>query len=172
MISNTMKPLVSIIIPTYNSEKTITKCLESIKNQTYESIETIVVDSYSKDRTVELIKSYDTKVIRGYFNKPRARNVGVLSSSGDYIIMADADFVFEPDLVSEVVKCFKKENCDAIFIPEEYLGDSFLGKCKNLEKKIYHGNEIIEAPRVYKRWVFHKILFDEKTRDPMNTTST
>jgi len=46
------KPLVSVVIPTYNSEKTLKKCLESIKRQTYKNIEIIVVDKFSKDRTV------------------------------------------------------------------------------------------------------------------------
>jgi len=42
-------PLVSVVIPTYNSEKTLAKCLESIKNQTYKNVELIVVDNYSRD---------------------------------------------------------------------------------------------------------------------------
>ncbi|AEF97132.1 glycosyltransferase family 2 protein [Methanotorris igneus] len=54
--------LVSVIIPTYNSEKTIGICLESIKNQTYKNIEIIVVDKFSNDNTVEIAKKYTDKV--------------------------------------------------------------------------------------------------------------
>ncbi|MFH7873662.1 MAG: glycosyltransferase, partial [Candidatus Aenigmatarchaeota archaeon] len=53
-MKNAPKPLVSIIIPTYNSEKTLAKCLESIKNQSYKNIEIIVVDRFSKDKTAEI----------------------------------------------------------------------------------------------------------------------
>ena len=51
-------PLVSIIIPTYNSEKTLPLCLESIKRQTYKNIEVIVLDNFSIDRTVDIAKRY------------------------------------------------------------------------------------------------------------------
>ena len=52
------KPLVSVIIPTYNSEKTLPLCLESIKRQTYKNIEVIIVDNFSVDRTVDIAKRY------------------------------------------------------------------------------------------------------------------
>lgn len=160
------KPLVSILLPTSNSEKTLAKCLESIKNQSYKDIEVIVVDRFSKDKTVEIAKNYGVRVIQGYLNKPEARNVGILNSNGEYIFIADSDFVFEQGLVKEVLKCFEEEGCDAVFVPEEYMGDSFLKRCKTLEKMIDQGAEVIEAPRVYKKWVFTRALFDEKNDGP------
>ena len=60
-------PLVSVIIPTYKSSRTLEKCLESIKNQTYKNIEIIVVDNNSTDNTKEIAKKFTQKVI------PRAR---------------------------------------------------------------------------------------------------
>ena len=56
------KPLVSVIIPTKNSSKTLTQCLDSIKNQDYENIEIIVVDNHSKDNTLEIAKCYTNTV--------------------------------------------------------------------------------------------------------------
>jgi probable beta-1,3-galactosyltransferase len=55
-------PLVSVIIPTYNSSRTLEKCLKSIKNQTYKNIEIIVVDNNSIDNTKEIAKKYTGKV--------------------------------------------------------------------------------------------------------------
>jgi glycosyltransferase involved in cell wall biosynthesis len=55
-------PLVSVIIPTYNSSRTLKKSLESIKNQTYENIEIIVVDNNSKDNTKDIALEYTDKV--------------------------------------------------------------------------------------------------------------
>ncbi len=54
-------PLVSVIIPTYNSSRTLEKCLESIKNQTYKNVEIIVVDNNSTDNTKEIAKKYTGK---------------------------------------------------------------------------------------------------------------
>jgi glycosyltransferase involved in cell wall biosynthesis len=160
------EPLVSIVIPTYNSEKTLAKCLESIKNQTYKNIEVIVVDKFSKDRTVEIAKRFGAKVFVEMLNKPEARNYGILKSKGKYVILADADFVFENSLVEEVVKIFEEKRVDALFIDEVYYGKSFWRNCRNLEKMLYSGNELIESPRAYKKEIFKKILFDEKNEGP------
>lgn len=56
-----VKPLVSVVIPTFNSEKYVEKCLQSVRNQTYDNIEIIVVDKNSKDRTVEIAEKYRDK---------------------------------------------------------------------------------------------------------------
>jgi len=58
-----MKELISINIPTYNSEKTLRKCLETVKSQTYKNMEIIIIDSYSKDKTLGIAKKYDCKII-------------------------------------------------------------------------------------------------------------
>jgi glycosyltransferase involved in cell wall biosynthesis len=144
----------------------LAKCLESIKNQTYKNIEVIVVDKFSKDRTVEIAKKFGAKVIVEMLNKPEARNYGILKSKGKYVILADADFVFENSLVEEAVKIFEEKRVDALFIDEVYYGKSFWRNCRNLEKMIYSGNELIESPRAYRREVFKRVLFDEKNEGP------
>ena len=64
--------LVSVIVPTKNSERTLAKCLDSIRNQTYKSIEIIVVDNNSIDSTKEIAKRFTKKV----YNKGPERSVG------------------------------------------------------------------------------------------------
>ncbi len=160
------KPLVSIIIPTKNSEGTLFNCLDSIKNQTYKNIEVVIVDKFSKGSVVERANGYGAKVIAGPYNKPAARNIGIMNSSGDILLFADADFIFENTLIEEIVNIFQHEPCDAIFVPEEYLGHGFLGDCRTLEKRCYQEVSAIEAPRVYKRWVCSKLLFDEANEGP------
>jgi glycosyltransferase involved in cell wall biosynthesis len=160
------KPLVSVVIPTFNSEKTIGKCLESIKNQTYKNVEIIVVDKNSNDKTVEIAKRYGVRVIKGNYNKPQARNIGILNAKGEIVFLSDSDFVLEKELIKEAVEVFRKNKCDAIFVPEEFEEKNFISSCKNLEKIIYKGNKIIESPRIYKRWVFDEVIFDEKNEGP------
>jgi glycosyltransferase involved in cell wall biosynthesis len=59
------KPLVSVIIPTKNSESTIDYCLRSIRGQTYTNIEVIVVDNYSRDKTEEVAQKYGKVLSKG-----------------------------------------------------------------------------------------------------------
>ena len=63
LINWKMKKLVSVTIPTFNSEKTLEKTLEKVKTQTYENIEIIIIDSYSNDKTLEIAKKFNAKVI-------------------------------------------------------------------------------------------------------------
>ncbi len=83
-----MFPLVSVNIATYNSEKTLVKCLDSIKEQTYKNIEIIIMDSYSKDKTLDIAKSYGTKIVFAP-TLATARKAGADVSQGDYIFILD-----------------------------------------------------------------------------------
>ena len=93
--------LVSIVIPVYNEEKYITKCLNSVLSQTYKNIEIIVVDDKSIDNTVALIEKIDDKRIKlikldkngGVAN---ARNKGILLAKGDYLCFLDGDDFWVP----------------------------------------------------------------------------
>lgn len=90
--------LMSIIIPAFNAEKYIGRCLESIKEQTYTEWEAIVIDDCSKDNTIELVAEYAKKdsrikLIRQSVNQGpmMARRIGDFTSQGRYIIYCDAD---------------------------------------------------------------------------------
>lgn len=160
------KPLVSIVIPTYNSEKTLAKCLEGIKNQSYKNIEVIIVDGLSTDTTIQIAKNYEIKIIQRPCNKPEARNIGIVNAKGIFILFLDSDMSLQSKVVEEAVWNFQKEGNNALFIDEEYENVGFWRKCRNLEKTIYRGNTIIEAPRFYERNIFKSILFDEKNEGP------
>ncbi len=92
-------PKISVIIPVYNGEKTLDKCLESVLSQTYENYEVIVVDNNSNDKTKQIISEFqkkDRRVI--YVFKPRkgrgaARNAGILNAKGDIIVTTDSDCI-------------------------------------------------------------------------------
>ncbi|MCR6692942.1 MAG: glycosyltransferase family 2 protein, partial [archaeon YNP-LCB-003-016] len=98
------EPLVSIVIPTYNSEKTLAKCLESIENQTYKNIETIVVDSYSKDDTIKIAKSFNVKVMQTSWKLLGSRYLGFKESAGHVILLLDSDQILEKTSVKRALK--------------------------------------------------------------------
>lgn len=111
--------LVSVNIPTLNSERTLEKCLESVKNQTYPNIELIVIDSYSKDKTVEIAKKYGAKI---YYAKTlsEARKIGARKSKGEYILLLDSDQTLEPMAIEKCVKTIKN-GYDALILHEKSI---------------------------------------------------
>jgi glycosyltransferase involved in cell wall biosynthesis len=102
---------ISIIIPTLNEEKYIGRCLESIKNQTCKDYEIIVVDGYSKDKTVDIAKKIKAKIIK---QKPsgfaKAKNEGARHAKGDILCFIDADSAMRKDHLERLSKCYKNES--------------------------------------------------------------
>lgn len=105
-------PFISVIIPTFQEEKYIENCLKSVKNQDYKGrYEIIVVDSYSKDKTVKIARKYTDKVIR---IKKRGvgtgRNEGARAAKGEILLFIDADTILLFNGLSEISKAFRKGN--------------------------------------------------------------
>ncbi|MEM4680606.1 MAG: glycosyltransferase, partial [Nanopusillaceae archaeon] len=163
-MKNVHKPLVSIIIPTYNSEKTIAKCLESIKNQSYKNIEVIVVDRFSKDKTAEIAKSFDVKVFQiKAKERSEQKNFGVKMAKGKYIYLVDSDFILDSNVVKEAVNKCELEGYDAICIHNTSDPNiSFWSRVRKLERDCYKDDELNVAARFFRREVFEYIGgFDE-----------
>ena len=94
MNEQTSKPLVSVVLPMYNAEKTVAECLDSIICQTYTNIEIIIIDDGSTDNSVGIVKSYVDKRIKIYryrHNYIANLNRGFLHCNGKYIARMDAD---------------------------------------------------------------------------------
>ena len=96
-------PKFSIIVPVYNVEKYIKKCLESIFNQSFKDFEVIVVNDGTKDKSMEIVRKYDVKIIEQE-NKglSEARNTGVKNAKGDYLVFIDSDDYIEKDLLKKI----------------------------------------------------------------------
>lgn len=114
--------LLSVIIPTYNEEKYISQCIESLLKQDYpeENTEILVVDGMSSDRTREIVKSYIEKYpyIKLLDNPhrivPFAMNAGIENASGEFIIRLDAHASYPEDYFSALMKYAKRHNTDNI----------------------------------------------------------
>jgi len=151
------EPLVSVIITTRNSSRTLEKCLESIKNQDYKKIELIVVDNNSTDRTKEIAYKYTDLVFNLGPERSAQRNYGASQSHGEYLLIHDSDIYFDEKSVSECVEIVKNSDADAIILPEKSVGEGFWTKVKAFERSFYVGNDYIEAPRFFKKEVFDKV---------------
>ncbi len=152
------KPLVSIIIPTFNSERTLGACLNSIKEQTYSPIEIIIVDKQSKDKTAVIAKEYTNQIYFYGTERSEQRNYGAKKAHGDYLCFIDSDMELSKNVVKSCVeKSHNDTNVKGIIIPEESFGEGFWAKCKKLEKSFYIGNDAIEAARFFDRDAFGKV---------------
>lgn len=117
------RPFVSVIIPAYNEEKNIGRCLESIKNQNYpeEKIEIIVVDDGSTDQSVNIARKHGVKVLRQKNKGPGvARNKGVYEASGDIVAFIDADDVAKRSWLRDLIPSIR-ENSIAAAKPYENI---------------------------------------------------
>lgn len=152
------KPLVSIIIPTYNSDKTLAKCLESIKNQTCKNVEVIVVDKFSKDNTVEIAKKYRVNAYQiKAKERSEQRNFGAVEAKGKFVCFIDSDMDLTPKVIEECVKISKKNNNIGIIIPENTLVNNFWGRIRKFERSFYVGSDIIEAARFFSKKAFMNV---------------
>lgn len=115
-----MNPLISIIVPTYNVEKYIRTCIESILAQTYRNIEVIIVNDGSTDQSLEVISDlicshHNIKVInQKNQGLSVARNTGIDAATGKYIAFVDADDKIKPDFVSSLYKIADKTGADIV----------------------------------------------------------
>ena len=110
---------VSVIIPTYNSEKYLDECLKSVINQTFRDYEIIIVDNKSEDNTLKIIEKYmkDNKnitLIRLDRNLKQgiARNTGVQNSIGEYIMFVDSDDKVSPEFINKMYNKITSDNAD------------------------------------------------------------
>ncbi len=131
--------MISVIVPIYNSEKTITRCVKSIQNQTYKNIEIILVDDGSIDNSLKMCKEFAKtdhriKIIqKNNGGVSSARNIGIESAEGEYIMFCDADDYVSPNWCSILEKTIKK-NLNSWIVSNIYIVDNkgiINSKCSN-----------------------------------------
>lgn len=110
--------MISVIVPAYNSEKTIERCLRSLESQTYskDSFEIIVVDDGSTDKTKKIVRHFPN--VR-YYNKKNegpaaARNFGAKQALGDILLFIDSDCEADEQWISEMVRPFEQPSTQAV----------------------------------------------------------
>ena len=114
-----MEPLISIIIPTYNSEKYFTECLDSVIKQSYKNIEVIIVDGGSVDSTKLIANRYCNKYNNWHFITTKKgvahqRNIGLNTFKGDYVFFLDSDDYIGPDLILKLYKTITEKKLDVV----------------------------------------------------------
>lgn len=142
---------VSVVMPVYNEEQYIEKCVDSLLLQDYpiDKMEWIFVDGCSKDRTVEILKRYQEKystLIKVYNNPhkivPSAMNIGIAASKGKYIVRVDAHADYATDYISKCIYYLENTDAENVGGVAETKANGFMGNAiaKMLSSKFGVGN--------------------------------
>lgn len=127
------KPMISIIVPVYNTEKYVEQCINSLINQTYKNIEIIVVNDKSKDNSLNIVKKLKQKDMRIHIYNHKtnkglsaARNTGIIHASGKYIMFCDSDDFYNENMCEFLYNEISKSNvnwgvCGTNIIVEDNL---------------------------------------------------
>lgn len=152
---------ISVIVPVYNAEMYLKKCLNSIVNQTYKNIEIIVVNDGSNDNSKNIIDEYKNRyegIIKVFetknFGVAIARNYGIEKVSGDYFLFVDADDYIELDLIEKLSQIIEKEKIDIVKYKMKLIN-------KN-EEKLFDGPSF---DKVDGQTAFNKLCFTDKMID-------
>ena len=181
-MNNKNTPLVSVVIPTFNSGNFIRETIESVLNQTYKIFEIIVVDDDSTDDTISKLKDLSNKDKRiTYFQIPHSgrpsvpRNYGVEKSNGEYIAFLDADDIWVKNKLEKQISEFKKHPDYVlvysmsvtfgdvnIFSPYYEVLPLLYKVCRTKHDLINKGNSITCSTVLIKKEYFQKVGgFDE-----------
>ena len=112
--------LISIIVPVYNVEQYLSRCVDSLVNQTYHNIEIILVDDGSPDRSGEICDEYAKKdkrvkvIHQSNGGLSDARNTALDIAKGDYLMFVDSDDWIEPTMYEEMLSFMEKEQLDLV----------------------------------------------------------
>ena len=174
-----LKPLVSVIIPTYNRGHFIEESIRSVIEQTYENWELIIVDDGSEDDTWEVIQSLNHPKIRYYKMNHcgrlgKVRNVGIKMANGEFIAFLDSDDLWRKDKLAFQLRLFEKYDImftfsngshfseTAVIQPPEF--ESYVGNL--FGSLIFNQQFVVYMPSLlFKKKVFERIdLMDENFR--------
>lgn len=128
--TNSEKPLVSVIIPTYNNASFLVESLNSVLHQTYNQVEVIVVDDGSTDNTEEVLSPYQQSI--RYLKKANggpssSRNAGIALAQGEFIAFQDADDLWLPQKLALQVEHFRQnQKLGVVFTGSQHFNESGL----------------------------------------------
>ncbi|MGY8917831.1 MAG: glycosyltransferase family 2 protein [Flavobacteriales bacterium] len=147
--------LVSIIVPFYNVEQYIDRCIKSLLSQTYLNLEILLVDDCSPDNTLEIVQQYannDSRIKILQYDKNRglggARNYGIEQAKGEYILFVDSDDYIEANTVEGLYEKAKDNNLcvlEANYLKEGEISTEVLPRKSYYSQKVFSGKEYWES---------------------------
>jgi glycosyltransferase involved in cell wall biosynthesis len=170
-VAGAERPLVSVVMPTYNRASLLGRAIRSALNQTYNNLEIIVVDDASSDDTPDVVKAFQdqrVRYIRHDTNRggSAARNTGIRNATGEFIAFLDDDDEWEPTKTEEQLRVLERECYDAVLCTSDEHGgrlSKFEGKQTVELEDLRHGRFTAGGTGVLmaRANVVNETMFDE-----------
>lgn len=153
---------LSVIIPTYNEEKSIGECLSSLDKQTYPDFDVVVVDDGSNDGTLRILKdlkinNYDLRILEQEHKGPgAARNLGTKEVRGNILVFVDADMTFDKNFLKNLTRPIVSGRAKGTFSKYEYVSnwENIWARCWNInegwEEKKRHPKNYPDRQKVFR----------------------
>ena len=148
-----MSEKISVIVPVYNVEQYLEKCMESILNQTYKNIEVLLIDDGSTDKSGSICDFYAGKDNRVRVHHKEneglseARNIGVALASANYIVFVDSDDYIVPDMLEVLYNRMQEDKSDLAICNFLYVDESG----KSIEDRNEKEKELIKECEIIKK---------------------
>lgn len=136
------QPLVSIILPVYNAQSHLARCLSSICAQTYQNLEIIVLNDGSKDQSLPVCEEFrkkDSRIIlvdKANSGVSDTRNLGLKLATGEYIQFVDSDDYIDPDYTGHLVAAAEEHHADLVIAPYKMVIPAGASKPEQVLEKL------------------------------------
>ena len=147
-----MKPVFSIVIPIYNAEKYLSKTLDSVQKQDYQSFEVLLIDDGSSDSSADICMQFSSKDNRFHLYQKSnggvcsARNYGIEKATGEYILFIDSDDIVEPMMLSDCLKLIQESGADILLFGMQFDIEKQEKTVKSFQKRsgpvLFDGKEL------------------------------
>ncbi|MBD1847511.1 glycosyltransferase [Cyanobacteria bacterium FACHB-63] len=148
-------PEISVIIPAFNSEKTVQETIQSVLNQTFTDLEVIVVDDGSKDSTLNVVSSIPDSRVKAFSYEnagvSTSRNRGFFHATGEYVSFLDADDLWTPNKLEAQYEALQAN-------PQAAVAYSWVDYIDQNGKFFYAGNHITASGNIYEKLLLHNLL--------------
>lgn len=142
-----MNKLISVVIPVYNEEETIGKCLETLSIQNYKPLEIIIVDDGSTDNTISIVKNYQQSIAnckllyQKHLGPGPARNFGSSKANGDILVFVDADMHFDKNFIRDLTRPIIERKTIGTFSKNELVSNKehIWSICWNINRNVPYG---------------------------------
>ncbi len=179
--------LISVVVPVFNNEKYVNRCIDSILNQTYENLEVILVDDGSTDGSIKICEDWKQKdkrikiITQKNLGAAAARNNGAKQATGDFVSFVDNDDWLRPEMYETMINTAEKESADLVFckfinvdekynrtyvneinLTKENLKNPFYFFVKRKKKDVFFGNIACCNRILIKKDLLSTVKFNEK----------
>lgn len=159
---------LSVIVPVYNTENYLDKCLKSILNQSYQNIEVIIINDGSTDNSEEIINNYKEqypdKIIsinEENHGQAYSRNKGLEIASGKLISFVDSDDYIEPDMFKKMIDVLESENSDMVICDMYYEKNSKKEKVSGTDFENIYESIVSVCNKIFKKTIINNQKFIE-----------